>query len=394
MSNVIKRYTQWVNEAESTAPTPTGPAVDAVTFISASSSASNITPNLAAKLGVEANKLYTFQLRTLSLLAKIYADGKFMGDGAKASGVVIDPAQAVATKPGEDILELNGKRITEAGSIIFTKAELTGPITVKASNNGLLTLIRMGEALSTMGGTYKNYLGTSKEWSAKFSMGGNVAEKDSRGFSFWYAKPGELGPDSNLLAMIIAMAALKAAGHEERIAVNDPVTGSWYNSTIKDKTPQESIAKITDILSKSLAKRMMLTQNPAGDTSAVWTVKDYKPLMNVPQEWAKTKVKITDVGAKTLSAMMDGLVKAITPTAPPAGFGAESQGVLTAYAELIKSGLLTKKNQVGYWFESVQEVKDWQTGTARPGSSGTGGASQGEGQFGQPKPTQGNTPQK
>ena len=394
MSKVIKRYAQWVNEAENTTPTQTKPTTDAVTFISASSSASNITPNLAAKLGVEVNKLYSFQLRTLSLLAKIYADGKFMGDGAKASGIVIDPAQAVATKPGEDILEINGKRITETGSIIFTKAELAGPITVKASNNGLLTLIRMGEGLSTMGGTYKNYLGTSKEWAAKFTMGGNVAEKDSRGFSFWYAKPGELGPDSNLLAMILGMAALKAAGHEKRIAITDPVNAGWYNSTIKDKTPQESVAKIADILSKSLGKRMMLTQNPAGDTAAVWNIKDYNPLMNVPQEWAKTKIRINDAGTKALSAMMDGVVNAIVPTTPPAGFGAESQGVLTAYAELIKTGLLSKKNQVGYWFESVQAVHDWQSGSARPGSAGTAGASQGEGQFGQPKPAQGTAPQK
>lgn len=393
MANLIKRYTQWVNEAESTTPKQTGPAVDAVTFISASSSASNVTPALAAKMGVEANKLYTFQVRNLSLLTKIYLDGKYMGDQAKASGIVIDPAQAVATKPGEDILEINGKRITETGQLIITKAEATGPLTIKASNNGLLTLIRMGQALSDMGGRYKNYLGTSKEWSAKFSIGGDTKELDSRGFSFWYAKPGELEPDSNLICMIVGMAALKASGHENKIAINDIVNAGWYKSMIKDKTPQDSINGIAKSLAGSLAKRMMLTQNPPADIAAAWTIADYKPLMNVPQEWAKTKIRIADAGVKALGPIFDAVVNAVAPTTPPPGFGAESQAALTAYATMIKTGLSSKKGLIGYWFESVQEVHQYGPAGARPGSSGTGSAAQGEGQFGPAKTsTTGTTP--
>jgi hypothetical protein len=382
-ANIIKNYTGWLNESLSEATTtPSGPAVEAVSFISASSSASNLGPNLAAQMGVKVNTLYTIQTKTLGLLAIIYQDNKFGGEGAKSRGITIDEGTPVAA--GQDILEINGKKITEAGAIVFTKAELTGPITIKASGNGLLTLMRFGEALSAMGGTYKNYLGTSKDYAVRFAIGGNVAEKDSRGFSFWFAKPGEITADSSTIAMVLAMALLKASGNENRIAQTDPVFSGWHKSQIANKTPQDTIKSITSLTAKVLEKRMMLAQNPPADASAAWNIKNALEMVQVPQEWAKTKVKLNPTGKAALEPMVDAIAKAVTPIAPPPGFGAESQAVFKSYADMIYNGLIAKRSSVEYWFLAVQEAKDWQTAQSKPGQTGQGTAAQGEGQFGKP----------
>lgn len=379
---LIKPYSQWINEAA--APDQPG-AAQAVTFISASSSASNVTPALSAKMGVEPNKLYTFNLKSIGQIQKIYLDGKFGGDQAKAAGIILDPATAVATKPGEDILEINGKRITEQGSIVFTKAELYGkPAVIKASGNGLLTLLRMGEGLVTMYTTHKNSIYESKDWSMRFAIGGNVTEKDARGFSYWFAKPGQLEADSNLLAMIVALATLKAAGYDDRIAKTDVVVAGWYKNMIEGKDPKTSITEVANHAARALAKRMMLTQDPPANVTTAWTVTDYKPLLKVPNEVAK--IRITDAGTKALAPIVTAIATAVAPIAPPPGFGAESQGVLTAYAEMIKSGLAAKANQVGYWLETSQTVSNWGKTTQTPGMGGTATAQQKEGEFGPKKP--------
>ena len=380
-TNLIKKYGEWLNEAAESV-TPAKPATDTpngVTFISASSSASNVTPALAQKMGVEANKLYTIQLKSIGQLASIYNDGRFGGDKAKTSGIVFDPAAATPTKPGEDILEINGKRITEAGSIIFTKAELAGkPVTIKASGNGLLNLLRMGEGIQVMYTTHKNSLVMSKDYAMRFAIGGNVAEKDSRGFSYWFAKPGQLEADSNLIAMVAAMALLKASGNENRISKKDPVVSGWYEAMIKGKDAKSSINAIAAHVSKNLTGRMMLTQNPPADTSAAWTITDTKPLMKIANEVAK--IKLTDAGNAALKAIMAPVATAIAPIAPPPGFGTESQGVLDTYSQMIKTELAAKTP--GYWFMSCQEESQWSPAEQKPGASGTAKADQKEGQFG------------
>lgn len=380
-TNLIKKYGEWINEAAESV-TPAKPATDTpngVTFISASSSASNVAPALAQKMGVEANKLYTIQLKSIGQLAVIYNDGRFGGDKAKASGIGFDPATATATKPGEDILEINGKRITETGSIIFAKAELAGkPVTIKASGNGLLNLLRMGEALQVMYTTHKNSLMMSKDYAMRFAIGGNVAEKDSRGFSYWFAKPGQLEADSNLIAMVVAMALLKASGNENRISKKDPVVSGWYEAMIKGRDAKASLTEIAKLTSTRLASRMMLTQNPPADVTGAWTITDTKPLMRIANEVAK--IKLTEAGNAALKAIMPAMAAAIAPIAPPPGFGAESQGVLNVYAQMIKSELEAKLP--GYWFMSCQEESQWSPDEQTPGASGTAKADQKEGQFG------------
>jgi len=381
-TRLIKGYNNWLVESLNEETVVGQPAIEAVTFVSASSSASNLGPTLAAQLGVKNNLLYTIQIKQLSYLIFIFQDSKFGGDIAISKGITIDAGTPI--QAGQDILEINGKKITETGSIVFTKAELTGPITIKASGNGLLTLIRFGEGLSKMAGIHKNYLGSSKDWAARFALGGNVQEKDSRGFSYWFAKPGELNADSSSIAMVVAMAMVKAAGFEDRIAVSDPVFSGWYKAMIAGKTPQETIKTLTDNTARSLEKRMMLAQNPAGDATAAWNIANPFSLVNPPEDWANGKVKLLPAGAKALEPIVDAIAKAITPIAPPPGFGAESQAVFTAYSQMINAGLVSKRSNVAYWFAAVQEIKAWGPAASRPGQAGQGGAQQGEGQFGKP----------
>jgi hypothetical protein len=387
-ATIIKNYSKWVNESINEAtPAQAAPAAEAISFIAASSSASNLGAGLAQKMGVKVNTLYTIQVQKLSHLTFIFQDGKFGGDEAKARGITIDAGTPVTA--GQDILEIAGKTITETGSIVFTKAELGGPFTIKASNNGLLTIIRFGEALYTMGGTYKNYLGNNKDWAARFTMGGNVTEKDSRGFSFWFAKPGEVSADSSTIALIVAMSLLKASGNETRIAKNDPVYGGWYNAVVAGKTPQESIKVITDRTAADLQKRMMLVQNPTPDVTASWKIPNPLDLVIAPNEWEKIKAKLKPTAKALLEPVVEAIAKSIAPVTPPPGFGPESQAVFNAYTKMIYDGLVSKKGRVEYWFLACQDVNTWSKGTQQPGQAGQGTAAQGEGQFGKPaaKPT-------
>lgn len=379
----ILNYQSWMKlfeEASSVQADPAKPADNAnsVVYVSASSSASNVAPALAQKMGVKPNTLYTIKLPSLFKLRSIYLDGKFGGEKANADFVRLDPTTA-ATKPGEDILEINGKRITESGAIILTKAELANPqIVIKASNNGLLTLIRMGEAFEVMYTTHKVTLGFAKDFALRFAIGGNVAEKDSRGFSYWFARPGENSGSANTIATVAGMAFLKAAGHEGKIAVTDSVFGDLYNNSVKDKTPAESLASVAASMAEKVKSRQMLVQSPPADLSKAWNITNYSALIKT----TSPKVVLRDEGLTALALIVSEVAKAIAPITPPPGFGEESKGVLASYAEMIQSSLTRKKATIATWFERLQSTADWDKTKPVPGATGIASANQKEGQFG------------
>jgi hypothetical protein len=101
-------------------------------------------------------------------------------------------------------------------------------------------------------------------------------------------------------------------------------------------------------------------------------------------------IRTTEAGKTAFAPIVTAVAAAIAPTAPPPGFGNESQAVLAAYADMIKTGLGSKARQVAYWLETSQQATDWKKGEQIPGASGTASANQKEGQFG---PNKTGTPQ-
>jgi hypothetical protein len=380
-NRLIKPYLQWVNEANDPGQ-PTATA-DAVVFISVASSASNITPNLAEKLGVKVDTKYKVEVANSPASGGL---GRFFTlsskDGSKF-GTTIKITEVGAVAKGQDYLSINGKTITETGQFVLTKAEVQNGLIIEASNNGLLVLARLGDALVDMGTSYKIYLGISVNFAVRFSLGGKVGVSESTGFSYYWAKPGELNPSANLLGLLIAESALKLAGYDAAIAKSDPVAGGW--STAVDRWGIANVAtELPKLMAKHLAGRKMLTDlNVAALQS--WSAISANPaaVFTIPTTPGK-KIKYTPTGLKLAKAVAVDLAKAITSKTVPAGFGAESNPVLASYSAIIIDGLSTPN--IENTLDMAQAVQNWGPASAKPGGAGTGNANQGEGGFGQPKP--------
>ena len=173
---IIKDFRGFLNE-----DAPTNPGVqpfEGIFLLSASTSSSNITAELATKLGIEKDKSYTFTIPAFGRLKLIFNEGKFNGTQSQTG-------QGTPVKAGQDILTVNGKTINETGSITLTKADFPAgqPVQITASNNGFLCLMRLGNGYDVF--SQKAAFGAAaKNWAIKLSMGGNPTETDSRGFSY------------------------------------------------------------------------------------------------------------------------------------------------------------------------------------------------------------------
>ena len=385
MTPFIKNYQGWLFEAEQAATAPAPMTPDGVLFASAGASASNVTDNLMAQIGVKANTLYSFTVKSMGQLKYIYDDGKkFGGQNFNSKTGAAFPTEGTKTAAGDDTLTINGKTIKESGTLIITSNDIKPgtPVQIQASGNGLLVLVRLAEAFGNMTERYKFTPWLAKDWIIKLSLGGNVKETDSRGFSYWYAKPGTLGPASNQILAALSINLLNQTGNKEAIAVSDSVFGQYFNLYVNGKDGAGSVQTIADAVSKGLTGQNMLTTQPAQGAGDAWKALGDTAAQQklITYDQRKKKFTLTQDGATKLIAVADAIATAIAPKQPPAGFGAESQFALSAYANIIKSGLTSRKD-IANWFDTVQVVQNWQAGGAPKGAAGQGKTQQKEGQF-------------
>jgi hypothetical protein len=393
-SRIIKNYSNWLNEdLAQQAAVPAQPAADGIAFIAASASASNLAD--ATKFGFKKDMVYTMTMRDLGMLRFLDTDGsKFGGPSTQNSTnpqgqptaakitINLDSTTKVA-KPGDDMLEINGKKIYEAGTLLIKKAEMSGPITIKASNNGMLLLIRFGNALADMETKFKFYIGNCKNFAAKFTLGKAVAEADARGFTYYWAKPGTLSPTSNGLVSSVAIATLELLGLKDHIAVTDGVFGSYYK-WVAGKDAAGASTEITNKIAGFVNRNRMVTNSPLPDTTsalATITKKDMDALVQYDDR--KNKFKLKPEGTKRIKEAIIKIATAIAPVKPPVDFG-DANDVFAGYGDIIKTGLMTKAvdYNISTWFENVQAKQDWISGGKAPGGSGQNKATQGEGQVG------------
>jgi hypothetical protein len=388
---LIKSYARWLNEeADYLASTakPEQPsqntAADGVAFIEASTSSTNITDDLAQRLGLKTGTLYTLNLKSLSQLKYLADDGKYGGPAISQGLAQPFDATGTLTKPGDNIITVNGKTINGSGSFIILKSEIPQgtPVQIQFAGNGMLLLMRLAGALKDMAEKDKFQLGYAKAYAIKFTLGGSVDQKDSRGFSYQLATPGgQLNSQSDALIGMLSINLLNAAGHTDQIAVNDKVFGPLFNNYIKGNDGQTATRKIAEFVANNLTKLKMLATVPPADTSAAWTqLGDINKLM--VSDNSKKKWVLTNDGVAKFKFLMTEVSKAILPTTSSAGFGNEASSVMSEYSKTINAGLLGGVDKIQFIFEVVQSSQNWGSPVNVPkGVTAKGTEQHGEGQF-------------
>lgn len=367
---IIKDFQGFLNEEVSSAQPAQNQQVEGIFLLSSSTSSSNITAELATKLGVEKDKSYTFTIPTIGRIKQISTEGKF-------NGAQSPTGQGTPVKAGQDVLTINGKTINETGTITLTKADFPAgqPVQITASNNGFLCLMRLGNAFEVL--IQKAGVGlNAKNWAIKLTMGGNPTEADARGFSFYYAKTGGLTPDSNGIASELAIIILNANGAGDRVPQADQFNYASLQR-IQKMTPEQAVSTRAAGVAKSLLKKNMLANSAP-------TVN----MENLTQLFSPGKLQGSGSAIRTLTAEGQAIAKkamldiatAIAPSEMPANWGQEAQAVFTDYSNMIKNSLAVAS--VPYWLDSAQRTHQYGSAGSVPGQTGSGGQTQGEGQFG------------
>ena len=366
---IIKDFQGFLNEDAAQTLPATGQNLEAIFLLSASTSSSNITTELATKLGVEKDKSYTITIPTIGRIKQISTEGKFNGAQSQTG-------QGTPVKAGQDILTINGKTINETGSITLTRADFPSgqPVSITASNNGFLCLMRLGGGFDVL--VQKAGFGlNAKNWAIKLTMGGSPTETDSRGFSFYYAKAGGLTPDSNGIASDLAITILNASGAADTIPQSDTVNYAALQR-IQKMSPEQVISTAATGVSKSLVRKNML----ANATPTVNMANLSQLFTGKLQGSGSQKRTLTPAGLTLAKAAMLDIATAIAPTQMPANWGQEAQAVFTDYANIIRDALSV--GSVAYWLDSAQRTHQYGTAGPAPGQTGQGTQQQKEGEFG------------
>lgn len=392
-SRLIKNYSNWLAEATAQPGQPTArpvatEEVNGIALIAASASSSNVKD--ATKFGFKTDTVYTITVPSLGTLRLLADDGnRFGGPNTKTaenpSGRVqinLDSTEKTA-KPGDDLLEIAGKRIYETGDLLLKKTELTSPVTIKASNNGMLVLLRFAGALADMKTRFEFYLGNCKNYAVKFALGREISGPDARGYAYYWTRPGALGGISSSIAASVSIAALELLGLGSSIADSDEVFNS-YHGWVRGKDSATSSTEIAGKIAKFITANRTLVNDPMPNTAgalAKITKADLQKL--VTRDTKTNKYSLTQEGQRVLTDAATAIATAVTPSKPPAEFAGVAD-VFAEYSKIVRDSLLTKTNptSIANWFSTVQGVQSWKTGAQAPGSTGTGGAKQGEGEVG------------
>jgi hypothetical protein len=370
MNNIIKNYNNWLLESVDLINEDNVPlSGDGVYLLSASTSAVDLKPATATTIGVVKDQSYTFTIPRLSLFSNISTEGKF-------NGTISPTGPGTPVPVGKDILTINGKTITDTGSITLTKADFPEgkPLSITASNNGFACLLRLGAAfLSLMknGGIIN-----SKNYAIKLTMGGNPTDASSRGFSFYYATVGSLKAWSNGLASELAITILNAHGAADKIPNGDanyPILTS-----IQSQGPEKYFSNRATVCSKSLIRKNLL----ANETPVV-NMANLKTLITgntgiLSGSGAKPRTLSTK-GITLAKAVMIDIATAIAPSQMPAGWGQETQAVFTDYANMMRDQLAA--SDVAKWLVDAQRLHTQVQSNIPPAQTGQSNIQQGEGDF-------------
>ena len=329
--NIIKNYNNWLLESVDLINEDNVPrSNDGVYLLSASTSSVDIKATTATKIGVVKDQSYTFTIPQLSLFSNIATEGKF-------NGTISPIGQGTPVPKGKDILTINGKTITDTGSITLTKADFPAgkPISITASNNGFACLLRLGAAFLSL--NKNGAIVYSKNFAIKLTMGGNPTDEASRGFSFYYATFGALASYSRGLAGDIAITILNAHGAANKIPEGDSVN-IYTLKNIQSQGPEKYFSTRASLMASSLTKKNMLT-----NATPVVNMSNLKTLITgntgILSGSGTNRRTLSTNGITLAKAVMIDIATAIAPSQMPAGWGQEAQAVFTDYANIMRDRL-------------------------------------------------------
>ncbi len=384
MNSIIKNFKDWsVLEATAASTSP-------VFFASAKTSASNIQPDLAAGLGVKPDTLYTVTFPGKDLATALISAAS--REGSKfGKSLAIDAGSPV--KPGTDILEIGGQSLEETGTAVVSKAQAAGITSVKASNNGLLALMRLGKALAIVQNRLKISPSTSANWAVGLTLGGQVEAAGSRETSIWYAKlpteDGEIGLTDigNTVSRVIALTALAgsktAAGKSAEVFINqaDPKTRDLYEKYVKGQA--DPIASVIDLAVKTMAGREILPNSAPSSQAANDLLKQFIAAQSanlvMPKREDQT-VKLTSAGEAAFAKICDAAVNSVLPTAAPTDFPGVPADLISSYAGLVKLMFGARFNKPEN-FDWVQTAHQYTTSAPTVGSKGSVKSQKAEGEI-------------
>jgi hypothetical protein len=373
LNTVIKNFKEWsLLEAAAAA---TGP----VFFLSAATSASNVGPDLAANLGVKPDTLYTITFPGKDILTALQTFAS--REGTKFGKTMVIDA-GTPTAKGQDVLEIGGTRIEEAGSAVFTKSQTPSITTIKASNNGLLVLARLAGGLDFLQKTRAITPASAADWAISLNLGGQVNVDESRGYTAWYAKlpsdSNEIGLTDigNTIARVVSQAILKGSklptGQSAEAFINqqDPKNKEIFDLYIKDSA--DPIGSVSAMAVKAMMNREILPNSEFNSQAANALLQKFINGATTNLIFPKRDdqlVMLTPAGETAFAQICETAVNSILPTSAPAGFKAVPSELISSYSGLVKqmfgTRFKTKDN-----FNWVQKIHQY--AAAKPGVGSTG----------------------
>jgi hypothetical protein len=391
MTNTILNYEKWViAEALAAAPTP---ASGAIAICSAFSSESNVLAALAKELagGFDLTKKYTFRFRSFDDVSNI------------AASIRTAKVEPITDMTQNDVLIVNNKSIIEKGSITLTKAEAPGELIITASNNGILTLVRLGNCFKAMVEQgVPNILGC-KNWAIKLEIGNPVVDPLARGFNFWVAAPGGVQGTANSIGIAILMLAVKSVGMPDTwLRLTAPDVKTYYDAYAKPYMQSKDYQSALNLLATNMGTTLKQNNALVADNPQV-NVVNFNTLIrtiapkfqNLRDATVPPRIINFDYAYPALKLVMADVATAIAIGGPGSspeekakaiclklGLPESATPVVQEYFTLLKS-LLSRGNPI-----FAQEYIQVQS-TYAPGGSGKSVAQQstatqayGEGQYG------------
>lgn len=212
----IKDFSSFINESFLLEKSLSQNGVS-VFVIKAGASKTSLTPTLQKKLGVNGSTIYSVTLDNLGRLYNLW-DYTFETN-KKWNSLLTNKLTGVNFKTSgkskvKDYFKINGFEIKDSGEFTIKKSDLSGPISIEVSGNGILVLTRLCHAIfeiveKSAGNIGNDFLQKNENWEIQIVLGGDPKTGENRGYRYFYYTPGYLTPFRNIISHLISVSSLR-----------------------------------------------------------------------------------------------------------------------------------------------------------------------------------------
>jgi len=392
----ILKFSQFIkesiNEAESKSISD-----NAVVYIGAGTTKSNITDSQAKKMGVEKDKKYKITIKNIGNLMSL-SNKQTLEYLASKNRIKVEDMGKV--KPGEDYLKIGDLEIKESGDIAMSMKDLgNGPVVIEAANNGILALYRISgkyDAAKKISSGIRGFKRTAN-WKKPFSdvndfvisvqMGAPVSAEGR--FGEWMgAWSGEGTPNSSVrngfLNVISAVATQVSGG--KVLDQNLKKVPYIKNGSDSAEEGAKWVNEYCNGMKESMLKRRFLANSKEIDfKSDIKSFLTNKENFNLGSPNPRTRdrmVKYTPKGKKALADLWKKIRGGISKSTRPEGFSAKIDPLLPEASKILQSTFgsvypdLAERS-----IERVQRENVYGKAIAKSAGAGAGSETFGEGEF-------------